>query len=291
MTRLAPENSRTAGRGGEAAREGILLTFGIFVVIFDSKGQECCLYAVRRGFSLGSLFFVQRGFMYLLYADDSGVASDPNVRHSVLAGFATSENQTFWIQKAVDEIITRNTGQADLELHASPIRSGRGIWRNIPKEKRNAVLTECLEYVRENYPRQFILFGAVIANDAENVPEELFSQLTSRFDMFLKRKFIKHEESARGLCIFDKTKMENKYQNWSRIYQTLGNRWNQKLNNFAEVPLFLDSAMSRSIQIADLIAFALFRNFEYDDDTYFSIIKDCFDRDRNQTHGLYISRG
>lgn len=26
--------------------------------------------------------------MYLLYADDSGVASDPNVKYSVLAGFA-----------------------------------------------------------------------------------------------------------------------------------------------------------------------------------------------------------
>ncbi|TWI75438.1 hypothetical protein JM98_01887 [Treponema putidum] len=29
--------------------------------------------------------------MYLLYADDSGVTSDPNVKYSVLAGFATFE--------------------------------------------------------------------------------------------------------------------------------------------------------------------------------------------------------
>ncbi|MBO4698033.1 hypothetical protein J5690_00270 [bacterium] len=45
--------------------------------------------------------------MYLLYADDSGVSSDPNVNFSVLAGFATFENQTFWIQKAVDEIMMK----------------------------------------------------------------------------------------------------------------------------------------------------------------------------------------
>ena len=132
------------------------------------------------------------------------------------------------------------------------------------------------------------MFGAVIDNANGDVQEELFSQLTSRFDKYLKRKFIKRDESARGLAIFDKSKMENKYQNWSKIYQTLGNRWNEKLNNFAEVPLFLDSAISRSIQVADLIAFALFRAFEYKDDSYYSIIQDCFDKDKIQQHGLYV---
>lgn len=68
----------------------------------------------------------------------------------------------------------------------------------------------------------------------------------------------------------------------------MGNQWKEKLNNFCEVPLFLDSEMSRSIQVADLIAFSLFRYFEYNDDTYYSIIKDCFDKEKNIQHGLYI---
>lgn len=228
--------------------------------------------------------------MYLLYADDSGVASDKTVKYSVLAGFVTSENQNYWIQKAIDEIMLKNIGTADLELHASPIRSGKGIWRRFPKEKRNRILTESLEYIKSNYPNQFILFGAVISNATENVPENLFTQLSSRFDKFLKRKYMKKDEQARGLAIFDKSKMGNQYQNWSKIYQTLGNQWKEKLNNFAEVPLFLDSKMSRSIQIADLIAFSLFRYFEYEDDTYYSIIKDCFDKDKTQQYGLYILR-
>ena len=210
--------------------------------------------------------------MHLLYADDSGVVSDPNTKYSVLAGFATFESQTYWIQKAIDSIMEKHLGRTDIELHASPIRSGKSFWRSIPKATRESILTDCLSYIKANYPRQFILFGAIVNNKHECVSEELFSQLTSRFDKFLKRKFIKHNESARGLCIFDKTKMENQYQNWSRIYQTLGNRWNEKLNNFAEVPLFLDSSISRSIQIADLIAFSLYRNLEHSDDTYYSII-------------------
>ena len=86
--------------------------------------------------------------MYLLYADDSGVSSDPSVKYSVLAGFATFESQTFWIQKAVDEIMLRHTGRADLELHASPIRSGKGIWRGFPKDKREAILKDTLGYIK-----------------------------------------------------------------------------------------------------------------------------------------------
>lgn len=228
--------------------------------------------------------------MYLLYVDDSGVASDPSTKYSVLAGFTTFENQTFWIQKAVDEIMMKHTGRADLELHANPIRSGRGFWRSIPKEKRNAILIDSLQYIKSNYPHQFILFGAVINNENESVSESLFTQISSRFDKFLKRKFLKKDESARGLAIFDKSKMENKYQDWPKIYQTLENQWQEKLNNFAEVPLFLDSKMSRPLQIADLIAFSLFRNFEYNDDSYYSIIKDCFDKDKNRQHGFYISK-
>ena len=227
--------------------------------------------------------------MYLLYADDSGVSSDINVKYSVLAGFSTFENQTFWIQKVVDEIMLKHTGRSDLELHASPIRSGKGIWRGFPKSKREAILKDTLNYIKEQYPRQFVLFGAVIDNSADDVQEALFSQLTIRFDKYLKRKFLKHNESARGLAIFDKTKMENQYQNWSKVYQTLGNKLNEKLNNFAEVPLFLDSSISRSIQVADLIAFSLFRNYEYCDDSYYAIIKDCFDKENHRVHGLYVS--
>ena len=125
--------------------------------------------------------------MHLLYADDSGVVSDPNTKYSVLAGFATFESQTYWIPKAIDSIMEKHLGRTDIELHASPIRSGKGFWRSIPKATRESILTDCLSYIKANYPRQFILFGAIVNNKHECVSEELFSQLTSRFDKFLKR--------------------------------------------------------------------------------------------------------
>ena len=146
-----------------------------------------------------------------------------------------------------------------------------------------------LAHIAVNYPRQFILFGAVIKNQGDTVAEDLFTQITSRFDKFLKRKYSKSQEPARGIAIFDKTKMEQQFQVWSHIYKKIGNQWGETLANFAEVPLFLDSKMSRSIQVADIIAYAIFRKFQHDDDTYFSVIKDCFDKDGNYEHGLYIS--
>lgn len=36
------------------------------------------------------------------------------------------------------------------------------------------------------------------------------------------------------------------------------------------------------------IGVAEFRNFEYGDDSYYSIIKDCFDKENNRVHGLYV---
>ena len=98
---------------------------------------------------LAWLFFLSwKVFMYLLYADDSGVSSDPNVKCSVLAGFLTFENQTFWIQKAVDEIMLKHIGRSDLELHTSPIKSGKGVWRGFPKDKREAILKDILNYIK-----------------------------------------------------------------------------------------------------------------------------------------------
>lgn len=147
-----------------------------------------------------------------------------------------------------------------------------------------------LKYIAQNYPRHLILFGVVIQNKKENVDELIFEQITSRFDKFLGRKYQKDNNKARGLCIFDKTKLENKYQNWLKNYQKNGNRWDNNINNFAEIPLCLDSSLSRLIQLADLIAYSIFRKYEYNDDTYFSIIKNCFDENEGMQHGLYIDK-
>jgi hypothetical protein len=227
--------------------------------------------------------------MYMLYIDDSGSPANPNDRCCVLAGFVTREDQNYWIQQNIDRLVTEHTSTPYLELHGSPLRTGSGEWRQVPKAKREKLFMATLSYIADNYPHQFILFGAVIKNQGGNVSEELFTQITSRFDKFLKRKHTKRNEPARGIAIFDKMKLEQQFQIWSQIHQKTGNQWGETLANFAEVPLFLDSKMSRSIQIADIIAYSIFRKYEHNDDTYFSVIENCFDKDGQNEHGLYVN--
>jgi hypothetical protein len=230
--------------------------------------------------------------MYLLYVDDSGLVTDKNCRHCVLAGFAIRETKTFHVQRNIDEIVLKELGRYDVELHGTHIRTGKGEWRDVPKEKRERLLCAILDYIAANYPEQFILFGAALdksANQSVSLNEELFTQITSRFDMLLKRRYAKTKVPTRGIAIFDKSTSEQQFQIWSQVFQKTGNHWGGTLVNFAEVPLFLDSKMSRLIQLADLIAYSIFRKYEYNDDTYFSRIKDCFDKDAaSVTHGLYV---
>ena len=54
----------------------------------------------------------------------------------------------FLDSKAVDEIMLKYIGRSDLELHTSPIRSGKGVWRGFPKDKREAILKDILNYIK-----------------------------------------------------------------------------------------------------------------------------------------------
>jgi hypothetical protein len=51
--------------------------------------------------------------------------------------------------------------------------------------------------------------------------------------------------------------------------------------------MFVDSKATRSIQYADLVAYALYRRFEKTDPEFFDVIADTFDREGGIVHGLW----
>ncbi|MBV8088770.1 MAG: DUF3800 domain-containing protein, partial [Alphaproteobacteria bacterium] len=59
------------------------------------------------------------------------------------------------------------------------------------------------------------------------------------------------------------------------------------VRNLAEVPLFTDSRSSRLVQLADHVAFAMFRSYEHSDHQYFDIIRHRFDQEGSIVHGLH----
>lgn len=233
--------------------------------------------------------------MHLLYLDDSGSVSDKTDRYVVLAGFCVNEKQTHWIDKGMNELVRPYAGEDvySWEFHGTDMRDkGRKIWRILPYEKRKEILLSALSLITENNLR---LFAAVIdkttCSPEDDLTKLLFEQTTSRFDLFLSRINFKKRTSIKekGILIVDRAKKELEIQKLSLDFKHCGHTWG-KLKNMAEVPLFLDSRSSRLIQLADLIAFSIYRYFEYGDDECYNLIRKNFDSEHGRCHGLWIKQ-
>jgi hypothetical protein len=231
--------------------------------------------------------------VHLLYLDESGSVADPAQQHFVLAGVSVFERTAHWVEQNLNQVAARFNPQDihAIELHGSPMRSGREGWKVHPLPSRLAAIKDALQVgVGQFHPKGIRLFGAVILKSAlsgQDPVEHAFEQLASRFDRYLQRLYAKHGDAQRGIIIFDKSSTEQRIQTLAREFKYSGHTWG-KTRNYAEVPVFLDSRASRLIQLADLVAFALFRVYEHQDATFFDVIKHCFDSEGGTEHGLYI---
>jgi hypothetical protein len=228
--------------------------------------------------------------MYLLYADESGTVNDPQQQYFVLAGFCVFERQGFWISRELDAIAARfnPADPATVELHGNPMIVGKGIWRKHPKADRTKALEDALRVFLRSHPSNR-LFASVVRKakvSPQDPVEYAFEQLSSRFDHYLTRLH-KAGDTHRGVVVFDKSTYETTIQSLATDFRTIGHQWGV-IRNFSEVPLFLDSRASRLIQLADLVAYSVFRKFERGDDAFFRIIENRFDAEGGVVHGLHI---
>jgi hypothetical protein len=231
--------------------------------------------------------------MHLLYVDESGSVSDPSQTYFVLGGVAVFERKTHWIEQELNKIAERFNlvSPYDVELHGSPMRSGRDGWKTRALADRHQAIRDALQTgVVNHHPKGVRLFAAVVrkASCAGSDPVTLaFEQITSRFDMYLRRLYTKHGDAQRGIMVFDKSSTEKRIQTLAREFKYVGHTWGTT-QNYAEVPLFLDSQASRLIQLADLVAYSVFRRYEHNDSSYYDVIKDCFDAEGGINHGLFV---
>lgn len=205
----------------------------------------------------------------------------------MLAGVSIFERQAFFLSRKLDAIAARFDARnpSGVELHGSPMLQGRGLWKSYVRAERTAAIADALAEAA-NWSNGLRLFGVAIhkASYPDDPMHLGFEQVCSRFDMFLKRRY-READAQRGMIIFDKSTYEGALQSLTADFRTSGHRYGI-LRNLAEVPLFLDSRTSRMIQLADLVAFALYRHFERGDDRFYRIIQHRFDRDDGRTHGL-----
>ena len=108
-----------------------------------------------------------------------------------------------------------------------------------------------------------------------------FEDLVSRFQFFLSQKYNtllcsrQKKEKVNGMIIFDKNIYESSIQRQSNNFIIYGTRY-REINSLREVPLFVNSNESRVVQLADHIAYAVFRRYNAQDHTYYSVIERQF---------------
>ena len=231
--------------------------------------------------------------MHLLYLDESGSVADPQQRHFVLGGLSIFERSTHWIEKELNQIALRFARDPncpyDVELHGSPMRTGRDGWDAHHVPDRIQAIKDALSTLQRHHPRDIRLFAAVLEKQhfsGQDIAEVAFTQICSRFDQFLMRLYRSKNDKQRGLIILDKSNTEARIQTLARDFKYTGHQYGVT-RNYVEVPVFLDSKASRLIQLADLVAYAAFRHFEHNDSQYFEIIENCFDAEGGVIHGLY----
>lgn len=230
--------------------------------------------------------------MHLLYVDESGAVTDPNQPYFVLAGVSVFERRTHWIEQNLNAIAERfdPANPHSIELHGSPMRAGRGVWRSHKFDDRVKAIADSLKQgICDEKNNGVNLFAVVLEKavlNGQDPVEHAFESLTMRFDNFLKRLHMKHNSTQRGMMLFDKSSTEMRLQTLAREFKYTGHTFG-RTKNLAEVPVFLDSKASRLIQLADLAAYAVHRKYAFGDDSFFSTVEHCFDREGGVVHGLY----
>jgi hypothetical protein len=229
--------------------------------------------------------------MYLLYLDDSGSVANPGEEYFVLGGVCVPENSVRWLSYEVEKLAERlnPTDPAQIEFHAAEIFSGRkgSVWGTLDRDKRRGVLKDVLLTLR-GANRDIVLFACAVHKasfPAEDPVKLAFEDLSSRFDLHLQR-VSSGTYQERGMIVLDDSSYETSLQGLARSFRQQGNRWGSYLKGICEVPLFVDSRASRLIQLADHIAYAVFRRYNAGDLTYFNCVEGRFDQEGGTMHGL-----
>ncbi len=209
----------------------------------------------------------------------------------MLAGISVFERALYHIIKAADDLVASfGLGDADgIELHGSPIYGGRGVWHAVKsRSDREAMLKRALA-ILETHKQAVRLFAVAIDRAAVSPrdPIELsFEEICNRFNLFLTRQNMTDRSGGqRGLLVMDESKHEQPLQGLARRYRAQGGKWGH-FRNLAEVPLFVDSRASRLVQLADLVAYATWRKYEFQDGRFFDQLVPRFDVQGGVLHGL-----
>jgi hypothetical protein len=217
--------------------------------------------------------------MYFLYLDDSGSVANKDEKFFVLGGAVIPEEKHFWVNKNIDDL-AQKLSQDDpfsIEFHACDIFSARKYpWKEIQcKQQRIQTIQSVLDVA--NRERLTTIACAVDKKyfSQDDVVSIAFEDVISRFQSVLNWLHRETNQRTSGMIVIDKSAYEHDLQKLALKFRGSGTRYRQ-ISGIQEVPLFVDSRASRAVQLADHIAYAVFRRYNAEDLTYFNRIQTLF---------------
>jgi hypothetical protein len=229
--------------------------------------------------------------MHLLYIDESGGDdADTQSKHFVLGGISAFERVPYHLSAQVDELVTRFCPHATIpiELRSSAIWNGNGEpWESMPRDKRLELMNEIYSLLVGE--RKVVLFGVAVekvTSPAVPCVQRACEEMAGHFDAYLSSPEASESEKQRGLMIFDESRHEKTVQMLMSEYRTTGASFG-RVKHLAEVPLFTDSKITRMLQLADFVAYAVFKNYERSDAKFFNVILKRFHQSGGKLHGLF----
>lgn len=228
--------------------------------------------------------------MHLLYLDESGNEGDPADRFFVLGGLSLFERQTYFLAEAIDAIQEKYfPNHQPVTFHASEIRSGRGFWRKVSPEIRNGVLQDLVNAIVESPDRGRVLYAAAVEKSdqlwGEAAIEKATEEICRRFDLFLQKKFREENDPQRGLLVFSEGRFDARAKIWVRGFHKRGTSWGA-IRNLADIPYFASPKESRLLQLADLVAHAVWLLYERRNAWLAERLIRLFGNEQGVLHGL-----
>ncbi len=220
--------------------------------------------------------------MYFLYLDESGDFNNWKVnRNFVIAGVAIHEGQIEKYSHELEELqIEFFPGlRIMVPFHGSQIYAGKEFFSGIATENRMELLDRLYGVIGNSQFPHLLLFGTVLdITRAESPAKDLntvFSDIMIRFNSFLNRQF-DVKKPNKGLIVIDQAH-EERYRELFHEFRNQGTSYGS-IRNIVDIPYFARSKDTRMLQLADLVAYSLFRLYQNDDSAFYNKIKHKFDR-------------
>ena len=188
------------------------------------------------------------------------------------------------LKLSLENIVSdRLPNAAALELHAGHMRVGRRSWSRIPRDIRHQITADIVRLIvgqsgADEHPLTLV---AVVADQSSDSSSGLYDRSYRALFGICESLMEADQSESQILAIADKTRHEALIQalvNPALSDLAVDSSPRAPSSPFLEPPLFIDSRMTRLVQLADFAAHWLYRAYEHDDTSILDQILPAFDR-------------